>query len=77
MLDIVRTRLRETITEGDPPDVVDAKVTEAAPAVSEERYAALWLYAWHYAGGDGTCRPGDPVRHDGDRSPRPPRRAGP
>jgi hypothetical protein len=36
---------------------VDEKVRDAAPRMSDERLAAMWLYGWHHAGGDDACRP--------------------
>ncbi len=61
MMDVVRRRLRDTVVEGDSPSQVDAKVLDAAPTMSEERLAAMWLYGWHHAGGDGACRPAGPL----------------
>ena len=60
MLDVVRERLRDSVVEGDSPSQVEAKVLEASPAMSDERLAAMWLYGWHHAGGDGACRPSKP-----------------
>jgi hypothetical protein len=56
MLDTARRRLRETVSKDDPPEVVDAKVAEAAPGLDDELRAALWLYAWHQAGDEGARR---------------------
>jgi hypothetical protein len=43
MLENARQRLRRVIARGDSPDVVEAKVAEAGPALGEEQRAALWL----------------------------------
>ena len=51
MFESARLELGETILPGDPPDVIDAKVAEAAAWLGEEQQAALWLYAWSLAAG--------------------------
>lgn len=56
MLEIARRTLRDTIDRGDAPQVIDDKVARAAPGVGEERQAALWLYAFHLAGGGDARR---------------------
>jgi hypothetical protein len=57
MLDSARQRLRDVIAHGDSPAAVQDKVAQAGPTLGEEQQAALWLYGWHHAGGDGACRP--------------------
>jgi hypothetical protein len=57
MMDVVRRRLRDTVVDDDSPAQVDEKVRDAAPRMSDERLAAMWLYGWHHAGGDDACRP--------------------
>ncbi len=58
MTDTARSHLRETIERGDSPCDVDTKVQDAqdtCPRMSGEQSAALWLYGWHWAGGDNPC----------------------
>ena len=57
MLNSARQRLRDDIAHGDSAAAVDDKVARAGPALDEEQQAALWLYAWHHAGGDDPAAP--------------------
>jgi hypothetical protein len=56
MLELARKRLRDDVTRGDSPAVVEGKAARAGPTLDEEQRAALWLYGWHHAGGDDACR---------------------
>ena len=56
MHDTARQQLRDTVATGDTPGIIDRKVADAAPDLTEEHRAALWLYAWSLAGGKGRGR---------------------
>jgi hypothetical protein len=43
----LRDLIARRIEAGESPDRVDAELLASLPALSDERRAALWLYAWH------------------------------
>ena len=52
MLRAARAYLRQTVAPGQSLEGLDQAVQQAAPRLSEEHHAVLWLYAWHHAEAD-------------------------
>ena len=43
----LRSRIRQAIEVGMGVEGIDADILSRAVGLSDERRAALWLYAWH------------------------------